>query len=82
MLVPAVSFSSEQVNENQNQNLAEPAHPYPPKEALEACNSKAEGATCSFMGRNDRTVSGTCHKGPRGKGPLACKPENNASMPQ
>lgn len=32
----------------------------PPAEALEACISLAEGASCSFVGRGDKTVEGVC----------------------
>jgi hypothetical protein len=45
----------------------------PPPEALTACKSLSEGATCSVQ-LPDRTVPGTCRRGPDGQGPLACAP--------
>jgi hypothetical protein len=32
----------------------------PPPEAVDACSNAQEGAGCSFIGRRDDTVSGTC----------------------
>ena len=32
----------------------------PPPEALEACTDAQEGAGCSFIGRRDDSLSGTC----------------------
>jgi hypothetical protein len=49
------------------------APPPPPQEAIEACSSLSDGATCtvSFHGR---TTEGKCHNGPTGQEPLACMP--------
>jgi len=44
----------------------------PPKEALNACVGKSDGASCSVVLR-EHTVSGTCHAGPNGEA-LACLP--------
>ena len=44
----------------------------PPKEAIMACESKDEGASCSFRGRRGE-VNGTCVKKKSSK-PAACKP--------
>jgi len=40
--------------------------PGPPAEAIAACQGKASGATCSFTGRRNDTVSGTCFAPPAG----------------
>lgn len=48
-------------------------HRRPPPEALDACQGKASGAACSFTGRRDETVSGTCFA-PQSDLPLACRP--------
>ena len=50
-----------------------PKHKGPPKEAIDACASKADGDACSFKNAEGKEHSGTCkahHKDP-GK-PLAC----------
>ena len=44
----------------------------PPREALAACNGRAEGASCTFQGRGGESVTGTCGA-PPGR-PLACRP--------
>lgn len=44
----------------------------PPREAIVACESKDEGASCSFSGKRG-DVSGTCVKKESSK-PAACKP--------
>jgi hypothetical protein len=47
----------------------------PPQVAIDACSSAAEGDSCSFTGRDDEQLSGTCFAPPeRG---LACKPEGH-----
>ncbi|HEX4337612.1 MAG TPA: hypothetical protein VH062_16980 [Polyangiaceae bacterium] len=51
-----------------------PPHGQPPQEAIEACASKAEGDACSVT-FHDRTMDGTCRKGPNGEGTLACAPK-------
>ncbi len=48
----------------------------PPQEALEACASLAEGAACSFSGREGEQLTGSCAAPPRGDGELACRPDN------
>ena len=45
----------------------------PPPEAIEACSGLQENATCSVTFPDQRTVSGTCHSGPRGEA-AACMP--------
>lgn len=47
----------------------------PPPEALQACAQKNSGDTCSFEGREKKTVEGTCFT-PDSSKPLACKPTN------
>lgn len=52
-------------------------HPHgPPPQAIAACNGLASGATCSFQGRENKTVSGTCFAPPGNNHPLACRPEH------
>lgn len=51
-----------------------PEPPKPPQEAFDACKSIAEGATCK-VAIGDKSVDGTCRKGPDGNGELACVPE-------
>jgi len=46
--------------------------PGPPEEAITACSSLAEGASCTFA-LQGTSVSGTCRKGPPGL-PAACFP--------
>ena len=52
-----------------------PPHPphRPPPEAIEACTNKAEHDACSFT-LDDRSIEGTCAKGPEEDKPLACRP--------
>lgn len=45
----------------------------PPEAALEACASSVQGDPCSFEGRRDEMVEGTCEA--RDDKPLACRPE-------
>ena len=45
----------------------------PPEAALQACVSSVQGDPCSFEGRGDEVVEGTC-EAPDDK-PLACRPE-------
>lgn len=47
----------------------------PPPAAFEACANQSEGAACSFTGRRDEAVEGTCFAPPRESSALACKPE-------
>lgn len=44
----------------------------PPQEALTACSTKSQGASCSFTGGRGETVSGTCATPPGSS--LACVP--------
>jgi hypothetical protein len=36
----------------------------PPPEAIAACNGKASGDTCSFVGRQGEQLTGTCFRPP------------------
>lgn len=47
--------------------------PVPPPEALSACESQAEDASCSFTGRHGETLSGSCLATPDAT--LACRPD-------
>ena len=46
----------------------------PPPEAIEACQGKSANAPCSFTGRYDDTLEGTCFAPPDAD-ELACAPE-------
>lgn len=48
----------------------------PPPEALEACESLAEGDSCSFTGREGEALNGRCFLPPRDDAELACRPDN------
>ncbi|MGA7750560.1 MAG: hypothetical protein WCA63_10465 [Gallionella sp.] len=51
-------------------------HPHgPPPQAIAACKDKASGAECSFIGRENKTRTGTCFAPPGGNHPLACRPD-------
>ncbi len=50
----------------------------PPQEALDACSGKKESASCSFTGRNNDQVQGSCLAPPQGGSTLACAPEGGA----
>jgi hypothetical protein len=45
----------------------------PPREAVEACSSKAKQDACSFSGRDSKQVEGVCSS-PDDAAPLACMP--------
>ena len=47
----------------------------PPPEAIQACASLSEGAVCSFTGRRNDEIKGTCIVLPDGGEGLACAPE-------
>lgn len=47
----------------------------PPPEAIEACSGLSEGDACSFTGRRDDVVEGTCMVSRRGDEGLVCAPE-------
>ena len=59
---------------------ADRPHRPPPKEAFDACNNKQAGDACSVT-FGDRTITGTCSKGPDGQGALACKPDRPPGPP-
>ncbi len=46
----------------------------PPQEALDACATSAQGAACSFTGRNGNTIDGSCVTPPN-TSELACAPQ-------
>lgn len=48
----------------------------PPPEAIEACADLSERDVCSFTGRRNDTIEGTCII-PRNKEVLACAPEGS-----
>lgn len=47
----------------------------PPPEAIEACSALTAGDACSFTGRNDEELAGTCFA-PQDRD-LVCKPEGH-----
>jgi hypothetical protein len=52
-------------------------HRPPPPEAIAACQGMVSGSPCSFTGRENRALSGTCFAPPQAAGdnhPLACRP--------
>lgn len=62
--------------------------PGPPPEAIAACQGKASGASCSFVGRQGETLGGTCFTPPARQAagnsgttgtqitpPIACRPD-------
>jgi len=56
-----------------------------PQEALDACATSAQGAACSFTGRNGNTIDGSCVTPPN-TNELACAPQGmipqqNGQMP-
>ncbi len=58
---------------------APPPHK-PPQEAFDACKGSTEGAACSVT-FHDRTLTGTCKKGPNGESDLACVPDHPPGPP-
>ena len=50
----------------------------PPPAAIDACKGKTSGTACSFVGRENKTRTGTCFAPPSGNFPLACRPDRNA----
>lgn len=52
-----------------------PGHRPIPKEAMDACSGKAAGDACSFTGRMNNTVEGTCRTPPRAEGQVVCMPK-------
>jgi hypothetical protein len=59
------------------QGMSQGGHHHPPKEAIDACQGKASGAACSFVGRHNNNLTGTCFAPPQNNEnhPLACRPE-------
>ena len=55
-------------------------HRGPPPQAIDACKSLAESAAC-VVTFGDRSINGTCRKGPDGSGLLACAPANMPPPP-
>jgi hypothetical protein len=53
-------------------------HPHgPPTQAIAACKDRSSGASCSFVGRENQTLSGTCFS-PGENHALACRPDRAA----
>jgi hypothetical protein len=74
MILIFCSLSHGQEHEQgQNKNGNRGEHPRPPKEALDACESKSDGNECHFQGREKETITGTCFR-PETHLPLACRP--------
>ena len=49
----------------------------PPPEALNACADAQEGDSCSFTGRQEKELTGTCIVPPRNREILVCLPEGH-----
>ena len=49
-----------------------------PAQAIAACKDRSSGASCSFVGRDKQTLSGTCFAPPGETHPLACRPDSTA----
>jgi hypothetical protein len=50
----------------------------PPPQAIAACKDRSSGASCSFVGRENQTLSGTCFAPPGENHLLACRPDRAA----
>jgi hypothetical protein len=50
----------------------------PPPQAIAACKGSSSGASCSFVGRENQTLSGVCFAPPGENHPLACRPDGAA----
>jgi hypothetical protein len=59
-------------------------HAGPPQEAILACKGLSGNDVCSFAGRNDELIHGTCSLPPRADdaATLACKPDNMPEPPE
>jgi hypothetical protein len=55
--------------------------PGPPPESIDACADLVEDDICSFEGRDQEVVTGTCMAGPREDLPLACRPDDRRGPP-
>ena len=66
--------------ESDNEKKPRGEHRGPPEAALEACSTSVQGDPCSFEGRRDDTLEGTC-EAPDDK-PLACRPEGGPPKKQ
>jgi hypothetical protein len=49
----------------------------PPPEAIKACADKADKDACTFTGKENEAITGTCHKGPGAHAELACVPAHD-----
>lgn len=54
----------------------------PPPQAIEACKGKSSGAVCSFTGRNNQTVNGSCFAPPPAGGQTSAPNSSGASGAQ
>lgn len=96
VLAGLTSMSSAQMNNQSGGNSGQGAQgmgqgsgerPHePPPQAIAACNGKASGTACTFQGRDNNTLNGTCFAPPGGNHPRACRPEhggqNQGGQPQ
>lgn len=75
LAMPFAANASDSSQQQQQRPQGMP--PGPPPQAIAACNGLASNAACSFAGRNNETVSGTCASPPgNGQGSLACRPSH------
>jgi hypothetical protein len=76
-----IDVKPESQNQNgQQENNNPPNRRQPPQAAIDACLNLAENSPCSFVGRNQSTVNGTCTIPPNSS-QLACKPAGGPPRP-
>jgi hypothetical protein len=71
-LLAALVATSSQAEDQQGRNNRRG----PPQVAIDACAELQEGDACSFTGRNNQEVNGTCFAPPQQEDRLACKPDD------
>ena len=49
----------------------------PPQQAFDACATAKPGDACSFKGREDRDIHGTCEVPREGGNALVCRPQHH-----
>lgn len=75
---PESQTPGQQSRNRQPENNNPPNRRQPPQAAINACLNLAENSSCSFVGRNQSTVTGTCTIPPNSS-QLACKPAGGPS---
>jgi hypothetical protein len=75
--VDDATASDTQASSGQSQQPRRP----PPKEAFDACAGSSDSAVCAFD-IDGHHITGACHHGPDGQGPLACVPDHPPPPPE